>query len=387
MKPIQFVLVASALISVSSTSAVGQSDKVQEAQRGWAQTSEPIRACINTMFATKNLSVDQLIAAGIGPTDKRMAQLIISCNQILSAQLKSNIPCTVTNSMGQQVQSTCNQVFAKDENGTVSEISRDQFIRAVGNGEKVQIATLETLAANESRIAAEHQTRMIVKPKPPSTGSTQVQTSTPQIRRPPLPKVGPNNSVSGDPRTIFTKSAPPMAQAMKTNVKGASSIETCRLIHKISFTSDGYKIVSQPPSSIARFALIAARGQSYVQFIDGTVVRSPKYESVNNTTIKGFGDYPFLETKYKSYNTEVKAPMKDVIGDIEISKTFESGASAKIGMSSVVIFSVRGEVNGINLDIERSNPYSFSPLNILFKTKLSDSWEHFVGACRLTYVG
>ncbi|MFM7028530.1 MAG: hypothetical protein ACKOXK_07640 [Chakrabartia sp.] len=137
--------------------AIAQSAAKSNAKKGWAQTSEPIQACVNTALSSKNVTVDQLIAAGIGPTDKRVAPLITSCDQILSAQLKTNIACTVTNAKGQQVQSTCNQVFAKEENGSVSEITRDEFIQRAGSGEKIQIAILETTVANNARLAEEER--------------------------------------------------------------------------------------------------------------------------------------------------------------------------------------------------------------------------------------
>lgn len=136
---------------------ISQGAAKSKAQKGWAQTGEPVRACINTMFSEKNLSVEQLAAAGVGPTDPRIAQLVTSCNQIMSAQLQTNISCNVTNSKGHQVQSLCNQVFAKEENGKISEVSREDFLRAAARGEKVQVALLETSVANSARLNEERR--------------------------------------------------------------------------------------------------------------------------------------------------------------------------------------------------------------------------------------
>lgn len=137
--------------------ALAQAGAKSKAQKGWAQTNEQVRACVNTTLSSKKIAVDQLIAAGISPTDARVSPLVTSCNQIMSAQLQTNIACNVTNSKGQQVQSLCNQVFAKDVNGQLTEVSRDDFLRAAGAGEKVQVAILETSAANAARLEGERR--------------------------------------------------------------------------------------------------------------------------------------------------------------------------------------------------------------------------------------
>ena len=96
--------------------ALAKAGAKSKAQKGWAQISEPVKACLNITLESKKLTVEQLLAAGISPSDERVSPLVTSCNQIMAAQLQTNIPCNVTNSKGQQVQSICNQVFAKDEN-------------------------------------------------------------------------------------------------------------------------------------------------------------------------------------------------------------------------------------------------------------------------------
>ena len=181
-------------------------------------------------------------------------------------------------------------------------------------------------------------------------------------------------------RTTYEKLAPPMSQAMAVNVKGAVAIETCRLVHKVSFTSDGFKVVGVPPKNITKFAIV----KDSISFSDGTVIRKPSFENPISTTIKGFGEQSFIDTKYFSYNTTDKAPMKDKIGTIELSKTFET--SMGLGSTSVVLMSVNGSINGINIFIERSNNYGYSPLNILHKTSTESSWDYFVGACRVTSI-
>jgi hypothetical protein len=137
--------------------ALAQAGAKSKAKKGWATTSEPVKVCVNMMLASKNLTVDKILAAGVAPTDQRVATLVTFCDQVLAAQLQTNIACNVSDSKGKPVSSTCNQVFAKNANGTIVEISRDDFIRAAGNGENVQIGVFETLVANAGRLQAERR--------------------------------------------------------------------------------------------------------------------------------------------------------------------------------------------------------------------------------------
>lgn len=137
--------------------ALAQAGAKSRAERGWAQASEPLRSCVSLAFSAKNVSIEQLVAAGIAPSDKRLAPIMTFCNQLMSTELKTNFPCNVPNSRGLQVSSLCDQKFAKDEGGLVSEITRDEFIQRVGNGEKIQIAVIETAAAKQARLYEEQK--------------------------------------------------------------------------------------------------------------------------------------------------------------------------------------------------------------------------------------
>lgn len=136
---------------------IAQEAAKSNARKRWDQTTPEIKQCVNTMFAAKNISVDQIAAAGIAPNDARISQLVASCQTIMTAQPKTNFPCNVTNSKGQQVATTCNESFAKEVNGSLVPISRDDFLRAAGNGEKVQVANFEAVAAQNARLAEERR--------------------------------------------------------------------------------------------------------------------------------------------------------------------------------------------------------------------------------------
>jgi|GEM_PF-6988998 len=128
-----------------------------KAQKGWSQTSPEVKRCVNLMFSSKNVTVEQIAAEGIAPNDQRIAPIVNACNQFVTVQLRTNLPCTVTNSKGEQVNTTCMESYAKEENGSLVAISGEDFLRAAGNSEKVVSANFETADANAARLQAEQQ--------------------------------------------------------------------------------------------------------------------------------------------------------------------------------------------------------------------------------------
>lgn len=135
--------------------ALAQAGAKANAERAWAKVNPQITQCANTMLSGKNVTVDQLIAAGLGPNDQRIAPIINACNAVLTAQLRTNFPCNVTNAKGQQIMTTCNESFAKEVDGSLVALSVDDVILAAGNGEKITAANFETLEAQNARLAEE----------------------------------------------------------------------------------------------------------------------------------------------------------------------------------------------------------------------------------------
>lgn len=136
---------------------IAQEAAKSNARKKWDQTSPDIKQCVNTMFATKNVNVDQIIAAGISPTDQRIAPVVTLCQTVMTAKLRTDFACDVTNTKGQQVQTTCTQSFAKAVNGSLVPVTRDDFLRAAANGEKVEVGNFETTAAQNTRLAEERR--------------------------------------------------------------------------------------------------------------------------------------------------------------------------------------------------------------------------------------
>lgn len=145
--------------------ALAQAGAKAKAQKGWAQVNPQTTQCVNTMFSSKNVTVDQLIEAGLAPNDKRLAPIMNACNAFLTAQLRTNFPCTVTNAKAEQVETTCNESFAKEVDGALVPISGDEVILAAANGEKVSAGNFETEEAQQARLASEQRQAAVERQK------------------------------------------------------------------------------------------------------------------------------------------------------------------------------------------------------------------------------
>lgn len=151
-------LTALTLVACPIVPAFAQSSSTQSpAQKAWAETSFQVKKCINLMFSSKNLTFDQIAAAGIAPNDQRILPAIKACQQYLTTVPRTNFPCTVTNSKGEQISTTCNESYAKEVDGSLVAISGEDFLRASGNGEKVVAANFETIDARNARLSAEER--------------------------------------------------------------------------------------------------------------------------------------------------------------------------------------------------------------------------------------
>jgi hypothetical protein len=128
-----------------------------KALKQWQAQDAQVIQCINTIYSSKNLTADSFVAAGVGPNDPTMAPVINLCKVVMTTPPKTNFPCNVTNTNGQQVASTCSESYAATRNGSLVAISRDDFLRAAGNSEQVQLANFETAEANAARIRVEQQ--------------------------------------------------------------------------------------------------------------------------------------------------------------------------------------------------------------------------------------
>ena len=134
---------------------IAQAGAKADAQKKWMQVAEPVRACVNVAYSSKGVTLDQIYNEGIAPSDQRIAPVINFCNATMTRQLRQNFACNVQNSKGQQVTSICSEGFARPVNGSLTAASTEDYITAAMNGEKVQIAAIETGAGRTARERAE----------------------------------------------------------------------------------------------------------------------------------------------------------------------------------------------------------------------------------------
>lgn len=135
--------------------ALAQAGAKANAKKKWGQVTPEVKQCLNLMLTSKNVSVDQFADAGIAPDDQRVAPAINACNQYLTTPLKTDFPCTVTNSKGEQVTTTCNESYAKEVDGALVPISGEDMLIAAGGGQKVVAGNFETTVAQKARLAQE----------------------------------------------------------------------------------------------------------------------------------------------------------------------------------------------------------------------------------------
>lgn len=139
--------------------ALAQAGAKSKALKQWQAQDAQVIQCINTIFSSKNITADSFVAAGVGPNDPSVAPVINLCKVVMTTPPNTNFPCNVVDSKGQQVATTCNESFAVEANGSLSAISRDDYLRAIGRGQNGQVANFETTEANAARLTEEARQR------------------------------------------------------------------------------------------------------------------------------------------------------------------------------------------------------------------------------------
>jgi len=157
-------IATAAFMASTSPPAMAQSihtDSVAQAnaQKMWEQVPPPVQRCVNLMFSSKKVAFDQIAEAGIAPDDQRISPVINACKQYLATSLRTNLQCTVPNSNGQQVATTCNESYAKEVDGSLMAISGDEMLIAAGNSEEISVQAFETIEAQKARLAEDEARR------------------------------------------------------------------------------------------------------------------------------------------------------------------------------------------------------------------------------------
>ncbi len=137
--------------------ALTQAAARSKAKKEWAPIGTEVRQCVDLAFARHNLSVDTIINAGVSPSDQRVTPVVEFCKETANRQLRIEVPCSVKNDKGQEVQSLCSERFASNTGRGVTALTVEQYIQAAARGESVDVALFETDAAASARVQSEKQ--------------------------------------------------------------------------------------------------------------------------------------------------------------------------------------------------------------------------------------
>ena len=137
--------------------AIAKAGEKSKAVKQWKSQDPLLIQCVNTIFSSKSITTDTIAASGMGPTDHRISPLIDLCKAVSTAELRTNIQCNVANERRQMVDTICDESYAIVRKGSWVAISRDDFLRAVGDGETVDVKPFETGIARTKRGRAERQ--------------------------------------------------------------------------------------------------------------------------------------------------------------------------------------------------------------------------------------
>jgi hypothetical protein len=137
--------------------AIAKAGAKSKADKQWKSQDPQLTQCVNTIFSSKSITTDTIAASGLGPTDQRISPLIDLCKAALTAQPRTNFQCNVANERRQMVDTICDESYAAFRKGSWVAISRENFLRAVGDGEKVDVKPFETGIARTKRVRAERQ--------------------------------------------------------------------------------------------------------------------------------------------------------------------------------------------------------------------------------------
>lgn len=90
--------------------------QAQAAQEAWSNLPEFRQYCFQRALSRRNTNVTALIRAGVMPNDPRLSPITADCARFEPSVLKSNYRCSIYDETGSLVTSTCNQVFARQDN-------------------------------------------------------------------------------------------------------------------------------------------------------------------------------------------------------------------------------------------------------------------------------
>ncbi|KLK91053.1 hypothetical protein AA309_22335 [Microvirga vignae] len=138
--------------------------QAQAAKEAWANQPEMRVYCFNRALVKYRTNVASIIQGGVMPNDPRLAPVVNECARFEPSALKTKYRCTIDDENGSAVQSTCYQVFARqDSDGQLTQTDVRTAIDLYFNNGSYLLADLETDAGRQERYAQAQRQRMLAE--------------------------------------------------------------------------------------------------------------------------------------------------------------------------------------------------------------------------------
>ena len=134
-------IIVAAIVLFFSVPCWAQSPK-PEVQSAWGKLESEMHVCIVAAASLANTSEYALQAAGVLPSDPRLAEVMQSCEKATHI-LKKNFSCTVTRPSGAVESTYCDQVWEARDGGITQPISSAEAYRRAFNGQAGTLVALD----------------------------------------------------------------------------------------------------------------------------------------------------------------------------------------------------------------------------------------------------
>jgi hypothetical protein len=145
----RFTVVAMLLLFCVPSSSVEASTAKE-----WKKLPPKVLKCFRLAAEHENVTLEQIIASGLKPSDQRLAPTMQVCQQY-AKEMRNGFDCTLTDPNGNSVRTLCREYYVDTQQ---REITADDALQLSLSGQSVQIMNVETpegLAARQAAISGE----------------------------------------------------------------------------------------------------------------------------------------------------------------------------------------------------------------------------------------
>jgi len=109
-----------------------------EAKQSWKNVSANRLQCIKIGLKINNISIDNLILEGIGPSNEKMSSYNKICSDIVNQKLRSNVNCKLSDEQGKSYYTKCNESLVTISNDKIIKLSKLEAMKVMFNGGEVR---------------------------------------------------------------------------------------------------------------------------------------------------------------------------------------------------------------------------------------------------------